>query len=199
MLKKNVKKIFDLSVKKAFEEKLASNPTQEEWEKFLKEFRVSGNPIYKISMIDSKAFTKKEALNKDGSLKTDIGEYRAMGKVRGQYFRREKGNKGQIIYNNGKKWAVEQIYPFDSIVNKLKEFKAKYGKILFWNMKMPLYLRNAIEIGKNNKQIQLKSGLYCLTQLRTDGRATIVNCDNVEYIVPINKLLEEGKAYKQRS
>ena len=66
-------------------------------------------------------------------------------------------------------------------------------------MKMPLYLRNAIEIGKNNKQIQLKSGLYCLTQLRTDGRATIVNCDNVEYIVPINKLLEEGKAYKQRS
>lgn len=193
---KNVKKIFDLSVKKAFEEKLASNPTQEEWEKFLKEFRVSGNPVYKISMIDSKAFTKQEAVNEDGSLKTDISGYRAMGKVKGQYLRREKGNKGQIIYNNGKKWAVEQIYPFDNIVNKLKEFKAKYGKVLLWNMKMPLYLRNAIEMGKNNKQIQLNPGLYCLTQLKTDGRATIVNCDNMEYIVPINKLIEEGKAYK---
>lgn len=193
---KNVKKIFDLSVKKAFEECLKSNPSQEKWHKFLKEFRVSGTPVYKISMINSKAFTKQDVMNEDSSLKTDIGEYRAMGKIKGQYLVRKKENKGQIIYNNGKKWLVEQIYPFDSIANKLKEFKSKYKRVLFWYAGMPLYLKNTMEIGKNDGQIKLNPGLYRLTTLKADGSAKIVNCNNIEYVVPINKLLEEGKAYK---
>ncbi|WP_428047682.1 type II CRISPR RNA-guided endonuclease Cas9, partial [Candidatus Proelusimicrobium excrementi] len=206
---KNVKKIFDLSVKKAFEEKLASNPTQEEWEKFLKEFRVSGNPIYKISMIDSKAFTKKEVLNKDGSLKTDIGEYRAMGKVRGQYLMPKEGNKGQVIYNNGEKWAVEQIYPFDSIVNKLKEFKEKYRKVLFWNTGVTLYLPNKvrgvklikIENEKTKKKSQksiaadINPGKYKLNTI-SSGQVVLTSDFGAKYMISLKNFIEEGKAYK---
>lgn len=206
---KNVKKIFDLSVKKAFEEKLASNPTQEEWEKFLKEFRVSGNPIYKISMINSKAFTKQEVMNEDGSLKTDIGEYRAMGKVRGQYLMPKEGNKGQVIYNNGEKWAVEQIYPFDSIVNKLKEFKEKYRKVLFWNTGVTLYLPNKvrgvklikIENEKTKKKSQksiaadINPGKYKLNTI-SSGQVVLTSDFGAKYMISLKNFIEEGKAYK---
>lgn len=206
---KNVKKIFDLSVKKAFEEKLASNPTQEEWEKFLKEFRVSGNPVYKISMINSKAFTKQNVMNEDGSLKTDIGEYRSMGKVRGQYLMPKEGNKGQVIYNNGEKWAVEQIYPFDSIVNKLKEFKGKYGKVLFWNTGVTLYLLNKVQgvklIKIENEETKKKSqksiavdinpGKYKLNTI-SSGQVVLTSDFGSKYMISLKNFIEEGKAYK---
>lgn len=206
---KNVKNIFDLSVKKAFEEKLASNPTQEEWEKFLKEFRVSGNPVYKISMINSKAFTKQDVMNEDGSLKTDIGEYRAMGKVRGQYLMPKEGNKGQVIYNNGEKWAVEQIYPFDSIVNKLKEFKEKYGKVLFWNTGATLCLPNKVQgvklIKIENEETKKKSqksiaadinpGKYKLNTI-SSGRVVLTSDFGAKYMISLKNFIEEGKAYK---
>lgn len=191
----NVKKIFDLSVKKAFEYKLNTNPTQEEWEQFLKDFRVSGNPVYKISMTDNESgFIKDDVLNPDGSFKKHIGQYCAIGKVNGQYFRREQSNKGQIIYNDGKTWVVEQVYPFDSIVNKLKEFKAKYGKVLFWHNGMMLYLKNTIEIGK--KKMKLESGIYSISTIKSNGSIKIVNAVNKEYITYVKQLLENGKAYK---
>lgn len=192
---KNLKKIFDLSVKKAFEDKLNTNPTQEEWEKFLKDFRICGNPVRKMCMTESSAFTKEEVLNDDGSFKKYIGEYFSISKkVKGQYIKPKKSNKGQIIYSDGKKWIVEQIYPFDSIVNKLKEFKAKYGKVLFWHTGMLLYLKNPIEIGR--KKIKLEQGVYSLITLRTDGWVVMVNSENIKYETNINNLLENGKAYK---
>lgn len=204
----NVKKIFDLSVKKAFEYKLNTNPTQEEWEKFLKDFKVSGNPVYKICMINSKGFKKQDVLNSYGAFKTSIGEYRAMGKVKGQYLMPKEGNKGQIIYNNGNRWVVEQIYPFESIVNKLKEFKTKYGKVLFWNTGITLCLPNTIKgslITKNeNKKQQsiatsVKTGKYKLNTIK--GSSVIVTdlSSGLKYSTSLKTLLEEGKAYKERS
>lgn len=195
--KSNTKKIFDLFIRKSFEDRLKNNPTQEEWNMFLKDFKVSGNPIYKISMINSKGFSTKEVFDDKGSFKTSIGEYRAMGKVEGQYLVRKEGNKGQIIYNDGKKWAVEQIYPFDSVVNKLKEFKAKYGMVLFWHTEMLVHLKNAIKIGK--EKTELKPGVYSISTIKSDGRIEIKSAVNKEYWTNIRTLLEEGKAYKERS
>lgn len=212
--KSNVKKIFDLSVKKAFENKLNTKPTQEEWKKFLNDFRVSGNPVYKISMTeDSKGFKKQDVLNPDGSLKKHIGQYCAIGKVKGQYLRRENSNKGQIIYNDGKKWVVEQIYPFDSVAKKLKEAKEKYGKVLFWNTGITLCLPNMIKGSlvtkiedettkkKTQKNIptDIKQGKYKLNTISA-GFVTMTDLTSgLRYMVSLKTLIEEGKAYKERS
>ena len=206
--KDNVKKIFDLSVKKAFEDKLNTNPSQEEWEQFLKDFRVSGNPVYKISMINSKGFKKQDVLNPDGSFKNPIGEYRAMGKVKGQYLMPKEGNKGQIIYNNGRKWVVEQIYPFDSIVKKLKAAKEKYGKVLFWNTGITLCLPNTIKGSlitkdENKKQQSIPTDVKVSKyKLNTIKGTTVIITDlssGLKYSASLTTLIEEGKAYKERS
>lgn len=211
--KSNTKKIFDLSIRKSFEDKLKSNPTQEEWKMFLKDFKVSGNPIYKISMINSKGFSTKEVFDDKGSFKTSIGEYRAMGKVKGQYLMPKEGNKGQIIYNDGKKWIVEQIYPFDSVAKKLQKAKEKYGKVLFWNTGISLYLPNQLTGSlitkivdeETNKKTQkstssdIKIGKYKLNTITGSSVFITSLASGKKYSISLKTLLEEGKVYKERS
>ncbi len=207
--KKNVKNIFDLSVKKEFEEKLNSSPSQEEWESFLRDFRVAGNtPVYKISMTASRAFKKSEVLNEDGTYKKAIGEYKAMGKMPGQYFMPKEGNLGQIIYNNGKKWVVEQVYPFDSLSAKLKDGKEKYGKVLFWSTGITLCLPNGTEDArkiiktedKKSKRIPcaIKPGKYKLNTISGGDVFLTALVSGVKYAVSLKRLLEDCKAYKER-
>lgn len=211
--KSNTKKIFDLFIRKSFEDRLKNNPTQEEWNMFLKDFKVSGNPIYKISMINSKGFSKKEVFDDKGSFKTSIGEYRAMGKVEGQYLMPKEGNKGQIIYNDGKKWIVEQIYPFDSVSKKLQKAKEKYGKVLFWNTGISLYLPNQLTgslitkiVDENTKKKTQKStssdikiGKYKLNTITGSSVFITSLASGKKYSISLKNLLEEGKAYKERS
>lgn len=203
---KNLKKISDSPIKDIFKDKL--NQKQKEWEQFLKDFRICGNPVRKMCMTESSAFTKKEVFNDDGSFKKNIGEYCAISKkVKGQYIRPKKSNKGQIIYNDGKKWIVKQIYPFDSVAKKLKEAKEKYGKVLFWHTDITLCICNEIKGTKviktedNNKKripYNILPGKYRLNTISSGVEITDLS-SGIIYAVSLKTLIEEGKAYKERS
>lgn len=225
--RKEVKKIFDLKTQRDFTAKLAQQPTQEEWTAFLDNYRVGGQtPIYKISMIMSSAFDKKEVFNEDGSLKNIIGEYKEMGKVAGQYLKRKEDNKGQILYKDSKnKWKTEQIYPFDSTIKKMKEAKEKHGKVLFLSSGDTLLLREPLSgreiyqeetktivefpvrgITKTREKITGKPkrrattipvGKYKLNTISSDVKISSLSSGK-KYAISLQKLLEEGKAIKER-
>ena len=130
-----------------------------------------------------------------------------MGKIPGQFFMPREGNLGQIIYNNGKKWVVEQVYPFDSLSAKLKDGKAKYGKVIFWSTGITLCLPNGTEDArkviktedKKNKRIPcaIKPGKYKLNTISGDVTITALS-SGVKYAVSLKRLLEDCKAYKER-
>ena len=170
--KKNVKKIFDLKIQKDFQNELNKEGlTQEKWEKFLNEYTVERKRIKKISMIDSKCFDESEVFNPDATLKEVIGEYGHKGAMKGQWIKGKESHQGQIVYKDEKeKWKVVPVYVFESIYNKCREYKNKYINIRFFKS------GQLVELKKDYNDI--KSGIYTLRTLRSDGWCELENIND---------------------
>lgn len=225
---KQIEKIFDLQIQKDLQNKLATKPTKEEWLTFLENYKLLGQtPVYKVAMIVSKAFSKKDVFDENGNKRQIIGEYKEMGKMKGQYLMPKESNKGQLIYKQGSKWKVTQVYPFDSVVEKLKEGKQKYGKVFFWSSGDILILQNDIEGSevykeetkelietknrkgetitreKITKKVKTKpsiisQGKYKLNTLNSEGKIQLTNLSSgKKYSTNLNKIIEEGKVRKE--
>lgn len=223
---KAVEKIFDLKIREDFRQKLAKNPSQEQWTEFLDAYKVAGNtPVFKIATTMSKAFEPKEVLNPDNSFKQVIGEYKEMGKMNGQYFMPESDNKGQIVYKENGKWKIEQIYAFDSEIKKIEEAKAKYGKVLFWSSGDTIVLQkdiNGMEVYQEEKKEEIEykdrngeiktrikikrspkrrpslinAGKYRINSI-SQGEITSLSSGR-KYAASLGAIIEDAQAYKER-
>lgn len=227
--KKQIEKIFDYQIQNDLRAKLDTKPTKDEWLNFLENYKLLGKtPVYKVTMIASKPFSKKDVFDENGKKRQVIGEYKEMGKMKGQYLMPKESNKGQIIYRQNNKWKVEPVYPFDSVSGKLTECKQRYGKVMFWSSGDILMLQNDIsgsevyteeheelveykdrkgetktrkKINKRlkNKKAILPKGKYKLNTLGCDGKVKLTNLSlGIKYSTSLNKLIEEGKVYKEK-
>ncbi|MCL2799806.1 MAG: hypothetical protein FWD54_05995 [Endomicrobia bacterium] len=173
--KEESKKIFDLKIQKDFQEKLKENGlTQESWEKWLNKYSGYGKRIKQIAMIDSKSFDEKDVFNSDGTKKEIIDKYGDKGVMRGQWIRGEESHQGQIVYKEQNKWNVEPIYVFESVYNKLKEYKNKYDKVKFFKSGQLVVLKEDCN--------DIKSGVYKLRTVKSSGRCKIESVDTQKEI-----------------
>ncbi|GMO55007.1 MAG: hypothetical protein Ta2C_09170 [Candidatus Endomicrobiellum trichonymphae] len=171
--RKNVEDIFDLRIQRDLREKLNSKDlTQEEWEKFLKNYTGNYNKIKKIAVIDSKRFEESEIFNSDGTIKDVIGEYGHKGAIKGQWIKGKEGHRGQIVYKDEKdKWIVIPVYVFESEHIKRKEYENRYKDVKFFRA------GQLVELKKDFQDI-INQGVYKLRTIMNNGRCKLENIND---------------------
>lgn len=176
---KYVSAIFDKKIRRDFEKKMKTAPTKEEWKHFVKEYACGGKPR-KIRLMASKEF---KGVSKDT---VQIGEYKNITKMKGQYAKDKREHRGQIVYKNEKgRWKVEPVYVFESMWKKIKAYKEKFANTFFFQSGQLVKL----EFGDI-----LPVGYYKLRTIKTNGQVGLddLNGVKIKRDFSINTLMDNG-------
>jgi len=190
--RKHVKDIYSYNIRKDLEEELAKNPTKEEWEIFLHNYRAGGKPK-KLLLIEGKKI-KSEDVEKflKGEI-NNLGEF-IKGKMPGQYLKQKKESHGYFVVKNNKgKWERIPIYVFESPYKKKKEIISKFGNsnIIFLKTGILVKLNENIYVKEKER---LKKGYYYINTIRDDNFCQLTSIDGkTSDVISINILLEQGK------
>lgn len=195
--KKYAEAIFDPVIRQALLNKLDTEPQQQDWEKFIKEY-FAARKLRKIALICSAPMTQEEV-----DLKTGIaGEYRAMGKIdpvqgkthKTQWFKDKKEHQGQILYRSAKgRWKVEPVYLYQSLTKAIKAAQAAYGKenVRFFRSGQLVQVNN--DCNKDSKTNAVEAGYYYLRTIKSSGQTKLETVDGSKTQgASIGELIETG-------
>jgi hypothetical protein len=172
--KKYVSNIFDPKIRKDFNEKLDRNLTKKQWKSFILKYQKE-NHLKRIAKKASQIWSEGTPV-----------EFGEIGKIQGQYYKKDQQHKGQIVYQEKTgKWKVMPVYVFESVFQKFSQYKEKYEKTFFFRSHQPVHI--------NGKCAEVPNGIYKLVTIRTDGRVTVSSLDGgITISSTVNKLFSVG-------
>lgn len=186
--RKNAGNVFDTKIRKDMQAKLADAAlTQEAWQSWWNEYTGGGKKIRKLTRRVSGPYTAADITLKNG--RRQIGEFFELGKMKGQ-FKKETAHRGQLVYKDAKgKWRVEPVYLWESVPQKLAEYKKKYGKVIFLRAGDLLEVQKSFPCGAREVPV----GVYRLDTLETKGTARITHLKTLQKLTPqVGALLDKG-------
>lgn len=185
---KYTESIFDSKIREDFQAKLGKKPTETEWQGFLKNYHSGGKPK-KIAQIASGKIAPDGIDNSLGI----AANFKAMGKIRGQYYSDKKEHQGQLVYlNEKKKWIVEPVYVYDSLYVKMTQVRKKSSQVHFFRSQQQVEIQK--DCNMHNPKQQIPKGIYILKTIMGGAQGKLSTPDtSKELVATINTLMNEGQ------
>lgn len=183
---KSVKNIVDQTIQQTLTRFLNTEPTQEEWLRFLGKLRVNGNTGPKVTYIT--------ATPKKGSVSIDTGYFEST-KTPGQYFKTRVGQQysypGIFIYTNEKgKGKVRPVHAYESI-------SAVENEILKQGFDIKMFFQSGCtteilsDIKNDDGEVKIAKGQFVVNTVTSKGEVKIqVQSDEIR--TNVNSLLKAG-------
>ncbi len=198
--RKKIKSIFDLDIREDLEKRSEEVKDNKEWLEFLKSYThpKRGGRVNAVLIFESRSENPPQL---DPAGRMIFGEFRDFGNfdskegkkgITKKQFKHSKANKGQIIYNSGKGWKVQQVYVHEK-TNNIKQGLIESGYELYKNGMLfypgcQIFVPSEFTAGKN----KLPGALYKSRTIRADGIALIENNNGEEFYTNIKYLVEAG-------
>ena len=194
--KKNVDSIYSANIRRDLKNKLKENPSKEEWEVFIHNYRAGGKPK-KLLMIASSEIDGDDVKKFLSGELRNLGEF-IKGKMPGQFLKQAQESRGYFVYKDEKgKWRREVIYAFESpylrrreILSKLKDCK----EIYFFRSGMLVKIENDfLYEPRGGASKTIPGGYYYINTINVSEQVKITAIDGREIKLSLSQLMEKGR------
>ena len=184
---KKVNHIFSNDIRTDFKKKLEEKPTEEQWNDFIKNYKVNGTCPHRISVIGNpgvKGFKEKQPLP------PNYKEIRPNSK---QYYETKTGQKwsytAQLICLNEKdEWEVHPVYAWDSLYERIKKAEQEFKKVVKFHSRQSVEIKNDCANGK------IKKGIYILATIQ-NGNWGVLESQGEKIDASLNELMNIGEMW----
>jgi len=198
--RKKIKDIFDLEVRADLEKQSEKITDNKAWQEFLTAYvhPLRRGKVNAVLIIESRSETQPQL---DESGRMVFGEFKDFGNLDAKdgrkgitkhQFKHSKANKGQIIFNVGKSWKVQQVYVHEKLSSVKERLLAVnctlYKEGMMFYPGCLIFVPSSFLAGKKERP----GGLYKSRTIKAKGDVLLENNNGEEILTNIKYLAEAG-------